>query len=109
MEVPPNISNTEIQNFLIRRLGEKEAAEIMEYMNTEIDKKVSEKVDASRKEIALWRDDMKNVFASKEDAARLEKKLVKRVSGAEGTLILWSFVFWLTLIIAMIVVIKFMR
>ena len=109
MEVPPNISNTEIQNFLIRRLGEKEAAEIMEYMNTEIDKKVSEKVDASRKEIALWRDDMKNVFASKEDAARLEKKLVKRVSGAEGTLILWSFVFWLTLIIAMVVVIKFMR
>ena len=109
MEVPPNISNTEIQNFLIRRLGEKEAAEIMEYINTEIDKKVSEKVDASRKEIALWRDDMKNVFASKEDAARLEKKLVKRVSGAEGTLILWSFVFWLTLIIAMIVVIKFMR
>jgi len=109
MEVPPNISHTEIQNFLIRRLGEKEAAEIMEYMDTEIDKKVSEKVDASRKEIALWRDDMKNVFASKEDAARLEKKLVKRVSGAEGTLILWSFVFWLTLIIAMIVVIKFMR
>ena len=109
MEVPPNISNTEIQNFLIRRLGEKEAAEIMEYMDTEIDKKVSEKVDASRKEIALWRDDMKNVFASKEDAARLEKKLVKRVSGAEGTLILWSFVFWLTLIIAMVVVIKFMR
>jgi len=109
METPANISTTEIQNFLIRRLGEKEAAEIMEYMNTEIDKKVSEKVDASRKEIALWRDDMKNVFASKEDAARLEKKLVKRVSGAEGTLILWSFVFWLTLIIAMIVVIKFMR
>jgi len=109
MEVPPNISHTEIQNFLIRRLGEKEAAEIMEYMDTEIDKKVSEKVDASRKEIALWRDDMKNVFASKEDAARLEKKLVKRVSGAEGTLILWSFVFWLTLIIAMVVVIKFMR
>ena len=27
----------EIQNFLVRRLGEKEAAEIMEYINTEID------------------------------------------------------------------------
>ena len=34
METPANISNTEIQNFLIRRLGEKEADEIMEYINT---------------------------------------------------------------------------
>ena len=49
MEAPANISNTEIQNFLIRRLGEKEADEIMEYINTEIDKKVSEKVDAFKK------------------------------------------------------------
>ena len=109
MEASANFSNTEIQNFLIRRLGEKEADEIMEYINTEIDKKVSEKVDASKKEIALWRDDMKNVFATKEDAAKLEKKLVKRVSAAEGTLILWSFVFWLTLIIAMIIIFKFMK
>ena len=42
---------------------------------------------------------MKNVFASKDDAANLEKKLVKRVSAAEGTLILWSFVFWFTLLL----------
>ena len=109
MDTPANISNTEIQNFLIRRLGEKEADEIMEYINAEIDKKVSEKVDASKKEITLWRDEMKNVFATKEDAAKLEKKLVKRVSAAEGTLILWSFVFWLTLIIAMIIILKFVR
>ncbi len=109
METPENISNSEIKNFLTRRLGEKEADEIMIYINTEIDKEVAEKVDASKKEIALWRDDMKNVFASKEDAAKLEKKLVKRVSAAEGTLILWSFVFWLTLIIAFFVIIKFMK
>ena len=109
METPANISTTEIQNFLTRRLGEKEAAEIMEYINTEIDTRVAEKVDASKKEIALWRDDMKNVFATKEDAAKLEKKLVKRVSAAEGTLILWSFVFWLTLIIAMVIVLKFIK
>ena len=49
MEAPANLPNTEIQNFLIRRLGEKEADEIMEYINTEVDKKVSEKVDASKK------------------------------------------------------------
>ena len=106
METPTNISTTEIQNFLIRRLGEKEADEIMEYIRAEIDTKVSEKVDGSMKEIALWRDEMKNVFATKEDAAKLDKKLVKRVSAAEGTLILWSFVFWLTLIIAMIIILK---
>jgi hypothetical protein len=109
METPANIPATEIQNFLTRRLGEKEADEIMEYINAEIDKNVAEKVDASKKEIALWRDDMKNVFGTKEDAAKLEKKLVKRVSAAEGTLILWSFVFWLTLIIAMVVIFKLMK
>ena len=109
METPANISTTEIQNFLIRRLGEKEADEIMQYIRTEIDTKVSEKVDGSMNEIALWRDEMKNVFATKEDAAKLDKRLVKRVSAAEGTLILWSFVFWLTLIIAMIIILKFMR
>ena len=109
MEAPANISTTEIQNFLVRRLGEKEADEIMAYINTEIDTRVAEKVDASKKEIALWRDDMKNVFATKEDAAKLDKKLVKRVSAAEGTLILLSFVFWVTLIIAMIIVLKFMK
>ena len=106
METSANISTTEIQNFLIRRLGEKEADEIMEYIRNEIDTKVSEKVDGSMKEIALWRDEMKNVFATKEDAAKLDKRLVKRVSAAEGTLILWSFVFWLTLIIAMIIILK---
>ena len=109
MDIPANISNTEIQNFLIRRLGEKEATEIMEYINTEIDKKVSEKVDASKKEIALWRDDMKNVFATKDDAAKLQTKLVKRVSGAESTLILWTFVFWLTNIVAVLCFLKFFK
>jgi hypothetical protein len=109
MQTPENLSNTEIENFLVRRLGEKEAAEIMSYINTEIDSRVSEKVDASKKEIALWRDDMKNVFASKEDALKLEKKLVKRISRAEGTLILWNFVFWLTLIIIMFIILKFIK
>ena len=51
METPANISTTEIQNFLTRRLGEKEADEIMEYINTEIDTKVSEKADAAKKRL----------------------------------------------------------
>ena len=109
MDTPVNISNSEIRNFLVRRLGEKEADEIMEYINTEIDKEVSEKVDASKKEIALWRDDMKNVFATKDDYSQFAKKLTKRISRAEGTLILWSFVFWLTLIIAIIIIFKLIK
>ncbi len=109
MDTPANISRSEIQNFLTRRLGDKEAAEIITYIDTEVDKEVTLKVDAAKNEIALWRDDMKNVFATKEDAAVLQKKLVKRVSGAEGTLILWSFVFWLTLIIAVFCIFKFVK
>lgn len=109
METPENISNSEIRNFLNRRLGEKEAVEIMDYINKEVEKEVAEKTQASKNEIKLWRDDMNTIFATKEDAVKLEKKLVKRVSKAEGTLILWSFVFWLTLIIAMIVIFKLLK
>jgi hypothetical protein len=103
-----NVSTSEIQNFLVRRLGEKEASEIMEYIHSEIDKQVSARVDETKNEIVVWRNEMKNDFATKEDAALLEKKLVKRVSAVEGTIILWAFVFWFTLIIAMYVIFKFM-
>ncbi|MDQ6762232.1 MAG: hypothetical protein M3015_06355 [Bacteroidota bacterium] len=109
MEAPENISRSEINNFLVRRLGEKEADEIMAYIDEEVNKETAANVEASRREIALWRDDMKNVFATKEDAALLDKKLVKRVSAAEGTLILWSFVFWLTLIVAVFCIFKFIK
>ena len=98
-----------MENFLNRRLGEKEAAEIMSYVNSEIDKRVAAKTTESKNEIALWRSEMKNDFATKEDAVSLEKKLIKRVSAAEGTLILWSFVFWLTLIVAVFCIFKFIK
>ena len=109
MEASENISRSEIKNFLVRRLGGKEADEIMVYIDEEVNKQTAATVEASRREIALWRDDMKNVFATKEDAALLDKKLVKRVSAAEGTLILWSFVFWLTLIVAVFCIFKFIK
>src|ERR1700733_10051289 len=109
MDTADNISSSEIHNFLVRRLGEKEADEIMLYINTEIDKQVADKTEASKKEIALWRDDMKNAFATKDDYAKFEKKLTKRVSGAEGTLILWSFVFWLTLLIGIVIIFKIIK
>lgn len=109
MEASENVSRSEIKNFLVRRLGEKEADEIMVYIDDEVNKQTAAAVEASRREIALWRDDMKNVFATKEDAALLDKKLVKRISAAEGTLILWSFVFWLTLIVAVFCIFKFIK
>ena len=107
MDNSTNISTSEINNFLTRRLGEREAAEIMDYIHSEINKQVTAKGDDTRNEIALWRTAMKNDFATKEDALQLEKKLVKRVSAVEGTIILWAFVFWFTLIIAMYIIFKF--
>ncbi|MEO5650536.1 MAG: hypothetical protein ABIR03_11525 [Ginsengibacter sp.] len=109
MDNNTNISSSDMENFLTRRLGAKEAAEIMSYVNSEIDKRIAEKTTESKNEIALWRSEMKNDFATKEDAVSLEKKLIKRVSAAEGTLILWAFVFWFTLIIAMYVIFRFIQ
>lgn len=109
MENSSAISTTEIHNFLVRRLGEKEALEIMEYIRSEIDSAVVAKGDETKQEINLWRNEMKNNFATKEDAANLEKKLIKRISAIEGTIILWAFVFWFTLIIAMYIIFKFIQ
>lgn len=109
MENSSNISTAEIRNFLVRRLGEKEASEIMEYIRTEIDKAIMAKGDETKQEINLWRTEIKDNFATKEDAANQEKKLINRISAIEGTIILWAFVFWFTLIIAMYIIFKFIQ
>lgn len=109
MENPSPISTSDIKNFLVRRLGEKEADEIMEYIESEINKNITAKGDETKNEIDRWRNELKDKFATKEDAANLEKKLIKRVSKIEGTIILWSFVFWFTLIIAMYIIFKFIQ
>ncbi len=104
-----NLSNSDLENFLSRRLGEKESAEIMVYVNEEVEKRVDARISESKEEITSWRNDMKNDFATKEDAVNLQNKLVKRVSAVEGTIILWAFVFWITLIIAVYVIFKFVH
>lgn len=106
---PSDISTAEIRNFLTRRLGEKEADEIMEYIQAEIDKNVAAKGDETRQEILRWREELKQNFATREDQEKFEKKLTKRVSSVEGTIILWGFVFWFTLIIAMYIIFKFIQ
>jgi len=109
MDTPTDISTAEINNFLVRRLGEKEASEIMGYINTEIDKQVSLKTDAIKQEIILWREEMSKVFASKEAYEKMQTKLIRRVSGAESTLILWAFVFWITQIAAVYCILRFIK
>lgn len=103
------ISTAEIHNFLVRRLGEKEADEIMEYIESEIDKNITAKGEETRLEIERWRNELKENFATKSDQANFEKKLTKRVSAVEGTIIIWAFVFWFTLIIAMYIIFKFIQ
>lgn len=107
MEHNEAVSTLEIQNFLNRRLGEKEAAEMMEYINAEIEKNVEARTAEVRDEIMLWRNELKNEFATKADAATLQTKLVKRVSAVEGTIILWGFVFWITGILAVYIMLRF--
>ncbi|MEO7314942.1 MAG: hypothetical protein ABIW47_07145 [Ginsengibacter sp.] len=107
MENGSNVSTAEIENFLVRRLGEQEGAEIIEYVHSEIEKKVAERISEVKTETALWRSELKNEFYNKEDAIALEQKLVKRVSAVEGTIILWGFVFWITTLIAFYVIFKF--
>lgn len=103
------VSISEIDNFLKRRLGEKESEEIMEYIETEIDKNVKARIEDVQNEIERWRTELKNEFATKEDAADLKTKLVKRVSAVEGTIILWGFVFWITLILGFYIMFKFVQ
>jgi hypothetical protein len=109
MDNETNISTSEINNFLVRRLGDKEAAEIMDYIHAEIDKQVIAKGEETKNEITLWRNELKDSFATKEDSVNMEAKLIKRVSAVEGTIILWAFVFWFTLIIAVFIIFKFMH
>ena len=109
MDNTTDISTAEINNFLVRRLGEKEASEIMTYINKEIEKQVSLKTEAVRTEIILWREEMSRVFASREAYEKMQLKLTRRVSGAESTLILWAFVFWITQIAAVYCILRFIK
>lgn len=107
MENQEIVDTQEIENFLQRRLGDKESVEVMAYINTEIEKNVEARIGDVKNEVALWRTHLKNEFASKEDAEELQKKLTKRVSAVEGTIILWGFVFWITIILAFYIITRF--
>lgn len=109
MDTQPNLSRSEVNNFLTRRLGEKEAGEMMSYIDSAVQSEVSAKVEDTKKQMLAWKEEMHTVFATKDDAKDLQTKLVKRVSNAESTSILWSFVFWITALIAVLCFLKFYK
>ena len=109
MEVSQNISRSDIQNFLTRRLGEKEAAELMIYMDEAVAKEVKNKKEDFNTQMIAWKDQMGTLFSTKEDAKDLQLKLVKQIGKAESTLILWGFVFWLTQMLAVLCFLKFFK
>lgn len=109
MDKPVDTSTVDINNFLIRRLGEREASEVMAYINAEVEREVSVKSDTVKKEIITWREEMNKVFATREAYEKMQSKLTRRISGVESTLILWAIVFWITQILAVYCIIKFVR
>lgn len=109
MENQESFATRDIHNFLERRLGDKEAREVMNYIHSEISRNVEEQVRTITEEADKWRAGLKNDFATKEDGVELRKKLVKRVSAVEGTIILWGFVFWATLILAFYIITRLVK
>lgn len=107
MEHQDNLTGSDIQIFLQRRLGDQESREVMEYIDSEIERRVEERIGEVRNEAALWRTHLKEDFATKADAEELRTKVVKRVSAGEGTIILWGFVFWITIILAFYIITRF--
>ncbi len=106
---PINVSRADIKNSLLKSMGEKEADEVMSYINLEIEKEVAQKVDIGKKEIITWREDMGKMFATRDAYEKMQAKLIRRVSSAESTLILWSFVFWITQIVTVYCILKFLN
>ncbi len=106
---PTNVSRADIRDSLLKNMGEKEADEIIVYINAEIEKEVAQKVDAGKKEIMTWKEDMGKIFATREAYEKMQAKLIKRVSSAESTLILWAFVFWVTQIVTVYCILKFIK
>ena len=81
----------------------------MAYINTEVEREVTVRSDATKKEITTWREEMSKVFASKEAYEKMQGKFMKKISRVESTLILWAFVFWITQIFAVYCIIKFVK
>jgi hypothetical protein len=106
---PINVSRADIKSSLLKSMGEKEADEVMSYINLEIEKEVAQKVDIGKKEIITWREDMGKMFATRDAYEKMQAKLIRRVSSAESTLILWSFVFWITQIVTVYCILKFLN
>lgn len=91
-----HISDIKLFNLLKTKLGEAEAQQLVEYIHVEVDNSVAEKHQIITKDIANLRDELYRNFATKQDLAKTETKLI-----------LWAFVFWATQLGAIFAFLKF--
>jgi len=91
-----HISDIKLFNLLKTKLGEAEAQQLVEYIHVEVGSSVEEKHQIITKDIANLRDELYRNFATKQDLAKTETKLI-----------LWAFVFWATQLGAIFAFLKF--
>ena len=102
-----NISDIRLYNLLKAKFGEKEAEDFVSLIKDEVEYTVQSKQEILSKDIAVLRDDLNKDFkylrdemirgfATKEDLAKTESKLL-----------LWAFVFWATQLAAIFAFLKF--
>ncbi len=76
------------------KFGEKEAKEVIEFIDTKVESKVENKTEISEKGIAKdihnLRQDINKNFATKEDLANVKSDMIK-----------WMFIFWITQMISL--------
>ena len=91
-----HISDIKLFNLLKTKLGDVEAQQLVEYIHVEVGSSVEEKHQIITKDIANLRDELYRNFATKQDLAKTETKLI-----------LWAFVFWATQLGAIFAFLKF--
>ncbi len=83
-----------VYEILKAKFGEKEAKEVIEFIDTKVEKKVENRTNfvekGISKEIDNLKQDIHKTFASKEDLANVKSDMIK-----------WMFIFWITQMISL--------
>jgi hypothetical protein len=97
MEHPLHISDIQLYNLLKKKLGEQEAEQLVNFVKSEVGNLSEKKYEFISKDIGALRDELYKNFATKEDIAKAEPKLI-----------LWAFVFWATQLVSVFTFLKFL-
>lgn len=87
------VSDIQLFQILKQRLGEKEAEALVEF----VDHKLKETNEVNLK-----------ILATKEDILKLELKLETKISEKHNDLLKWMIVMWITQLVAIAAIIKYM-